>query len=100
MARAPRLSLSRRQLRVGIMAIDLALVIRREVTAGLASSVAEADRDYMAIREELSPRGRLYHPAARRRITARADLSKAEREIVELLDLRDRLEQVLERSES
>lgn len=100
MARAPRLSLSRRKLRVGIMAIDLALAIRREVTAGLASSVAEADREYMAIREELSPRGRLYHPAARRRISAHADLAEAERGIVELLELRDRFTQTLERSES
>lgn len=97
MARAPRLSLSRRQLGVAIGAVDLALAIRREVTAGLASSVAEADAEYMAIREELSPRGRTMHPIARRRAMVRFDLLMAEQAIAELIDLRRKLEQVLER---
>lgn len=97
MARAPRLSLSRRQLRVGIGAINLAIAVRSEGLDALASSDAEAEAEYMALRDRLTPWQRRYHPVARRKSRARWDLALAHRDILELTILRDKLQAALDK---
>lgn len=97
MARSPRLSLSRRNLQLAIRACDLAIRVRSEVLAADVTSDAEAQADYMAIRDELSPRQRLYHPVARRAMRAKLAVLHGRRDIRELEVLREKLQAVLEK---
>lgn len=97
MARSPRLSLSRRNLRLAIGACDLAIRVRSELLAADVTLDAEAQADYMALRDELSPRGRLFHPVARRARRARLAVLHGRRDIRELEVLREKLQATLEK---
>lgn len=98
MARAPRLSLAPNLLRAGIRGLETALTTQRAVIDALASSDAEAQAAYLAVRGELSPWGRIAHPTARRARAARFDLSRAEREALELRLLQIKLRDALEKT--
>jgi hypothetical protein len=95
--RSPRLSLTRRQLRVAIKACDLVRTIRSEGLDALVSSDASAEADYLAIRGELTPRQRRYHPVARRALRAKIDVLHARRDIRELEILREKLQAALDK---
>jgi hypothetical protein len=97
MARSPRLTLSRRNLRLAIGACDLAIRVRSEVLAAAVTSDAEAQAEFMALRDELSPRQRLFHPVARRARRARLAVLHGRRDIRELKALREKLQAVLEK---
>ena len=98
MARAPRLSLAPNLLRAGIRGLETALTAQRAVIADLALLDDKAQTEYLALRGELSPWGRITHPTARRARAARFDLSRAEREELELRLLQIKLRDALEKT--
>lgn len=97
MARSLRLSLARRQLRVLIELCSQGLSVQRAAIDALVLSDAEAQAEYLAIRGELSPRGRLFHPVARRAMRTKLDVLHARRDMRELELLQERLRSVLEK---
>lgn len=99
--RSPRLSLTRRQLRLGVLLCNRAIDQSEANAVGLRKELDDAQDAYMAVREGLTTfHERRYHPTMRRVIDARAALFAATRHNIELRDLRDRLQAVLDKEQT